>query len=68
MTKHVGAEAAKERRRAVDSRKRGELWIVGEDMNGKEARRRVVERRRAVESCGNKESRRTVARRRGRKM
>ena len=47
------------RREEDDKRK------VGEDMNGKAARGRVVERRRAVESCGDKESRRTVTRRRG---
>ena len=29
--KRVGDEAAEQRRRAVASRKRGELWIVGEN-------------------------------------
>ena len=41
---------------------------VGEEMYVKETTRRVVERRRAVENCGNKESRRAVARMTGQKL
>ena len=46
-----------------DKRRVGE-----EEICGKEARMRAVERRRAMKSCGNKESRRAAARRRGRKL
>ena len=38
---------------------------LGEEVCGKEATMSSVKGRRAVGSCGNKESRRTVARRRG---
>ena len=37
-------------------------------MCGKEARRQALERRQAVESSGNKESRRALARRREQKL
>ena len=73
----MGDDVVKERRRADASRKRGELWKVGEErikrckqerrceMCSEETRRRAVERKRRVESCGNEESRRAVARIRG---
>ena len=52
--------------RDVDSRREeDEKRQVGEEMCSKEARRRAVERSRDVESYGDKESRRPVARRRG---
>ena len=52
--------------RAVESsRGEDEKRQVGEEMCSEEARRRALERRRAVESCGNEESRRAVAWMRG---
>ena len=57
-------------RRAVESvGVEDEKRQVGkEDMCNKEARRRVSERRRAVDSCVQEERRRAVARRRGGKL
>ena len=41
---------------------------VGEEMCGEGAIRRAVERRKAVESCGNEERRISVSRRKGKKL
>ena len=55
--------------RAVESsRGEGEKRQAGEELCGKEATTRAVERRRIGESCGDKESSSAVARRRGERL
>ena len=55
--------------RALESsRGEDEKRGVGEEMYGEETTIRVVERRRAVESCGDKERRRAVERMTGQKL
>ena len=50
----------------MESSRRGDKKRrLGEEMCGKEATMRAVERRRAVGSCGNEESRKAVAKRKG---